>query len=218
MFEEGDIAPVFSNAPNDHKRNKGSIEQHRGYSFYAGHYGYDVFDRFNDGHLLVTNFRDPVERILSLYRFWRNNISTSDIAHLDPRDAAVVLLSHELDFSKFIRSSNPDLRLYINNFHFRQLLGSPWETWPVRAWHMFQVKRRISKLHWFYVAETPNVSAALLRKAFPELPSIELRKDNMSVGEPVELLSADAEHLIHLNRLDYAIYYYALREQMARLA
>jgi hypothetical protein len=168
LFDANAIAPVFSNAPNDHRENAASIAKQGGYSFYAGHYGYDVYRQLRDGHAMVTNFRDPVERIVSIYRYWRNNISPQDVANADPRDAAIVMLAHQLDFSSFIRSANPDLQLYISNFHFRQLLNSPWECSPIRAWDRFRVKRRISRMAWFYVTELPRFGIALeerLRRA-----------------------------------------------------
>ena len=217
FFTDDAVAPVFSNAPNDYRATKDSIRRYRGYSFYAGHYGHNAFKCLGDGHHLVTNFRDPVERIVSLYRYWRNNVSASQLESTDPRDAAIVLLSHKLQFSDFIRLPNEDLRLYISNFHFRQLLFSPWETPTIQIWHASKVKRRISRMPWFYIAEMPSASVALLRREFPELSSGDLPKDNISIGEPVQLRLEDAQYLVRLNRLDYLIYQHALREQIARL-
>jgi hypothetical protein len=218
LFSDEEVAPVFSNAPNDHRANNASMSQYAGYAFYAGHYGYEAFSRLGNGHQLITNFRDPVERVISLYRYWRNNVSAADLTSADPRDAEIVLLSHRLDFSEFIRSPNPDLQLYISNFHFRQLLASPWEPAGAGFLDVLKVKRRISSMPWFHVAEMPNASLALLRSAMPELSSAEMPDENRSAGNRVQLTKADARHLAHLNRLDYEIYRYALREQANRLA
>ncbi len=216
------IAPVFSNAPNDHRENKSSMHQHRGYDFYAGHYGYDAFELLGDGHILVTNFRDPVARVVSIYRYWRNNITPAALGELQrtgnmhPRDVAVVRYAHELEFGDFIRSDDPDLLLYISNFHFRQLHHSPWEASEIRRWHVWRVKWRITQMPWFYVAEMPMLSMLLLGQAFPELVSIEIPNENLSLGDRIALSSADVEHLVRMNRFDYEIYHHAILEQYSR--
>lgn len=223
QFSADAIAPVFSNAPNDHRDNEASIGQHRGFDFYAGHYGHDVFGLLGAGHHLITNFRDPLSRIISIYRYWRSNISAVDLDELErfgvmhPRDAGVVRYAHKLDFKDFIRSSDPDLMLYISNFHFRQLHRSPWEAYAIRPWHVWTVKRRISRMAWFYVAEMPMISRHLLGRVFPDLPSNEIPNENISQGHGIALSSSDIEHLIRLNRYDYEIYRHALGEQFARL-
>jgi hypothetical protein len=217
LFTDDQVAPVFSNAPNDHRSNEAYVSGHAGYAFYAGHYGYEVFTCLNSDHSLVTNFRDPIERVLSLYRYWRNNVSATDLASAHPKDAALVLLSHRLGFSEFIRCPDPDLRLYISNFHFRQLLASPWSAPRTGFLDVIRVKRRITSMPWFYVAEMPSASAALLRIAMPELSSAEMPDENRSAGNRVRLSIADARHLARLNRLDYLIYQHALREQVRRL-
>lgn len=217
LFAPNAIAPVFSHGPNDHRKSAATFGQHRGYAFYAGHYGHDAYARLSDGHLLVTNFRDPVERIVSIYRYWRNNISPANLVKADPRDAAIVMLAHQLSFHEFIRHDDPDLQLYIRNFHFRQLLGSPWEVRTIRPWDRWKVKRRISHMPWFYVAEMPNISTLLLQAAIPELADTKIPIENSSQGERIRVSKDDIEHLVRVNRLDYEIYYHAVRVQRARL-
>lgn len=85
-------APVFGNAPNDHRDGKANVSQFRGFDIYAGHYGYDVYRELADGHLLFTNFRDPVQRIHSMYRYWRNNVALESISALHPGDIEVSTL------------------------------------------------------------------------------------------------------------------------------
>ena len=218
LFGADEVAPIFSNAPNDHRAKGSSVARHRGYAFYAGHFGYDAYKSLSEGHVLITNFREPIARIVSLYRYWRNSVSIADLTDIHPRDAAVVIRSHELDFPSFIRCDDADLLLYISNFHFRQLHRSPWEISAIHPWHRLQVRRRISYMSWFYIAETPHASALLLKRAFPELSSVELPVENTSQGERIGLTPEDVEYLIRLNHLDYDIYYHALRLQFARLA
>ena len=216
LFNPSEAAPFFCNSPVDYRQSKSTLHRHGGYAFYAGHYGYDVFRQLRAGHALITNFRDPVERIISLYRYWRNNVSAGNLMGAYPNDATVIMHSHELDFSSFIRCEDPDVRLYINNFHFRQLLNSGWENVTIRTWHKIKVRGRISAMPWFYIADKPRLSTILLKRAFPELLSPNLPFENIGRGDPIEVTSKDVEYLVSLNRFDYDIYHHALREQLAR--
>lgn len=160
------VAPVFSNAPEDHRSNAARISEFTGFQLYAGHYGFDAYRRLSEGHLLFTNFRDPVRRVQSMYRYWRNNVSESHLATLDPSDRQVVRLAKEMSFPEFIRHRSDDLQLYISNFHFRQLHSSGWERPPIDQAAISTVKRRISRMPWFYLAETPDCSSRLLAQLF----------------------------------------------------
>jgi hypothetical protein len=66
LSPDGSNAPMFSNAPNEDRARQADVGQYRGFDVYAGHYGYDVYEQLADGHLLFTNFRDPVQRIHSM--------------------------------------------------------------------------------------------------------------------------------------------------------
>src|SRR3546814_18883930 len=91
----GSIAPVFGNAPADYQSNREFVNNYRGYDLYAGHYGYDVYRAIGDGHLLVTNFRDPIQRIYSMYRYWRNDVKIESLDYNNRRDIDVVMLRSE---------------------------------------------------------------------------------------------------------------------------
>lgn len=211
------VAPVFSNAPNDHKTNATRISSYEGFDFYAGHYGYDVYRELSAGHLLFTNFRDPVQRIYSMYRYWRHNVSMEALSGAHPQDIEVVRLAQRLSFSQFIRAGNDDLKLYINNFHFRQIHRSGWELSEISSAAKCAVRRRIRKMPWFYIAEMTEASAFLLRFRFPEVGEMTIPRDNPSGGEVEPIQMEDAEHLIRMNLLDYEIYTYAVTLQTARL-
>jgi len=216
LFPQEQVAPVFSNAPHDHRNNGSALRDQRGFAFYAGHYGYDAYRQLRDGHSLVTNFRDPVERIVSLYRYWRNNVRAEDLVDLDPRDAAIVMLAKELDFAAFIRCDDQDLRLYTSNFHFRQLYRSGWTNLSIGRWHMVVVKRRIARMKWFYVAELPHISSMLLRHCFGDLAASKIPTVNNSGGPSIKVCQPDADHIIRNNVADYEIFYHALRVQNDR--
>lgn len=216
QFASDAIAPVFDNDPSDHRADTSALDRYPGYSLYAGHYGYEAFRKLEDGHQVITNFRAPAARIVSLYRYWRNNVGPVVLAGLDPDAAAVVMLSKTLSFAEFIRSDNADLQLYISNFHFRQLLHSGWENTTIRPWTMPLVKRRIGRMPWFYVAEMPYESQLLLRQAFPSIEG-DIPSENRSEGEKIAVDDSDVRHVMRLNPLDYELFHYAVRLQCERV-
>lgn len=190
----------------------------KGFDVYFGHCGYEIYENVRDGHSLVTNFRDPIQRIYSIYRYWRFNVSLSAVRGLHAADAEVVRLAHALPFDEFIRSDNRDVKLYISDFHFRQLYQSGWVTGKSSRWARWIVKRRIQMMPWFYIAETPQASVSLLRNLFPNEPELRIPNENQSLGAVDPVSEADAKHLIGMNLLDYDIYGYALKLQAKRLA
>ena len=153
-YEPGAVSPTFFNAPMDYRLNKDKLSQFRGYQFYAGHYGFQTYLALREGHELITNFRSPISRIVSLYNYWRNEVppSTLEVVHKD--DAQCVFEAKEKSFSEFIRSPNKNLELYIENAHFRQLYRSNWEEDVGKFGAMQLVKWRIAHLYWFLIVDS----------------------------------------------------------------
>jgi Sulfotransferase family len=216
-YDAGQISPVFFNAPMNYRLNKKSLDSFRGYTFYAGHYGYHVYQVLGDGHELVTNFRDPIARILSLYNYWRNNVAPSDLENVNNDDARCVYEAKEKAFSEFIRSPNPNVRLYIENSHFRQLYNSSWEHDVGGIGALQLVQWRIFHLHWLYITELPDLSMLLFRRAFPELKRAKLETVNKSEQSLARVTEEDSEYLAKMNKFDLAIYAYAVRQLIARV-
>jgi hypothetical protein len=214
----GSIAPQFMNAPQDYRSNRETVSTLRGYDLYFGHYGYEVYQIVNKGHTLVTNFRDPAQRVHSMYRYWRHNVLDEDLDNLIGRDAYVVKLAKELSFSEFIRVNDEDLLCYISNFHFRQIYLTGWLHHTYTNTSELEVYRRIKDMPWFFIAETPEASMSLFQLAFPEARDIDIPIENVSLGNRDEMFQADVDYLKSLNQFDYAIHAYALNIQSERLA
>ncbi len=212
------VAPQFLNAPCDYRMNRTKIEIKETFDFYFGHYGYEIYEKLKTEYTLITNFRDPINRVYSMYRYWRNNVPKQILSSLYKNDADVVLLAKDLNFSNFIRSHNEDLSLYINNFHFRQIYFSGWSQINCDEEMERIVRLRIDSMPWFYVAETPEASMTLFRSCFPEYGNVSLGQENISGGPSNPIDPADADFLISKNLLDYAIHAYALTVQAGRLA
>jgi len=216
--KEGSVAPTFFNAAGDYRSNIGRMPSYRGFDHYFGHYGYDVFQELGDQHLLITNFRDPITRIHSLYRYWRQSVSIENADSLHENDARLVYLAKELSFSNFIRSKNCDLLLYISNFHARQLHSSGWIQRRLNKASVWVIRQRIRRMPWFFIADTPDASMVLLRHQFPEANNLTLPFENPTTRDPEVITNEDAQYLIQLNLVDYSIYSYAVMIQAARLS
>lgn len=214
-FPAETIAPVFLNSPYDNEKLSNHAAELKGFRFYAGHYGYDAYTTLADGHVLITNFRDPVRRIESIYRYWKHNV---DLGTLREDEVEPVALAQSLPFTKFIRHPLPALRLYLENFHFRQLLGSGWETCSCTRMHRLIVKWRVARMKWFFIQEMSEVSLALLQRTFATYRNATLPVINVSGGPRADISGDDAAYLASINQLDYEIYAQAQGLQARRAA
>src|SRR3546814_15698888 len=113
-----------------------------------------------------------------MYRYWRNDVKIESLDYNNSRDIDVVMLAHKLDFSKFIRSNNEDLFLYISDFHFRQIYHSGWKKIRNNRISNLIVHRRLRRMPWFYIAETPQVSEFLLRTTFTHAARLEITNED----------------------------------------
>lgn len=216
FFPDDKIAPTFLNAPNDTRAGLPLEAELRNYDFFAGHYGFNIYEKFGEKYSIITNFRNPVRRITSLYRYWRNNVSLDVLSGIHESDAQVVRWAHTLEFSDFIRVDDENLRLYIENFHFRQIFQSGWEWCDLDPTNIAIVRDRISKMEWFYIAELPTTSLALFREFVGYRNFEDIPYENMSVGGEIELSIRDQEYLLGINTLDLEIYALAISLQRDR--
>lgn len=212
-FPAAQRAPVFNNSPTSQLGPDENFLALKGFRYYASHSGYHAYQRLAPDHAVITNFRDPSSRIRSLYRYWRYSV---DLAVLMPGDRALVATAQRMSFSEFIRQENPLLRLYIDNFHFRQLLGDGWRLQEGGILDRWIVKRRIAAMPWFFIAEMPELSILWLNKVFSGYEAETLAQNNRSAGPSVNFTAEDALFLTQRNNLDYDIYTYATNLLAAR--
>jgi hypothetical protein len=86
----------------------------------AGHYDLPALRRLDADRFILAFFREPRQRIVSLYRFWR---SLHQHAAEPWRQSFGVRMAHMLDLRDFLRSGDPMLRDYIDNCYARRLTG-----------------------------------------------------------------------------------------------
>jgi hypothetical protein len=161
-YDPREIAPTLESAPHERRRAAwGRVSRCR---FVAGHFGHEVAARHFPGHALITNFRHPVARIVSLYDFWRRSVDPGLFRWSDRSGPAH---ARRLTFAEFVRSDSPFLSLYVADFHTRQILESGWTKRTIDAGDMSLAKERTAAMRWFYVCEFEHQSLAWLGEAFP---------------------------------------------------
>ncbi|WP_137045758.1 hypothetical protein [Pseudolabrys sp. FHR47] len=215
-FESANSASTDTSLPTDPKLWK----EWSKYDFIHGHCGFGLFKSVGQDYSLVTNFRHPVDRVVSLYDFWRNNIGPEDTIDDDmkrdnpPSTTLAPYLARQLSFSEFIRRQETAISIYIRNWHARQLLGDPWEYRKLYIWDMWLVRFRFSRLYWFYVCEEPEKSETWFRDRFPSLEHKALALENptdYSEKSRTTPSSDDIQVILRDNWADVELYERALK-------
>lgn len=202
-FHPDRIAPNIENDVQGHELNGGRYRQFGGYDFYSGHYGVDIFDSVADGHLLMSNFRHPVARVHSLYRFFREvEVSAADLAQ---RHYAAVRTAKTSTFAEFVTSRDEIVSTYVSNQQARQLTGSPWAR-PAQV-DLAAAASRIDAMAWFYVCEQPRRSLDWLDGVLG-IEDIPVLNVTAAPGISAEA-EAIADTILERNQLDLALYEHA---------
>jgi hypothetical protein len=89
------------------------------YRFFSGHFNYEQVRLIPGRTFVVTVLRDPIERILSTYYFWKRHPADVVEAHNLAGPAA----ARANDLLGFLRSEVPDVRDGIENTMVRYLAG-----------------------------------------------------------------------------------------------
>jgi len=213
QFSAEKRSPLVENGAVDHANLAGRYDDFKGYDFYSGHYGRDLFDAVRTTHLPVTNFRNPVSRLTSLYNYFRVAVPETEEVMTSPRFACVQAAKQQT-FEAFLRNDDPRVSAYTRNHHTRQLTRSAWE-WES---DLAGAKALVDEMPWFYIAEEPDLSMAwATRWLGPGVANIS--RDNVTPDHAGKIgqISSDLEDLIfRFNQHDFALYEYALA-RMARL-
>lgn len=216
LFPNERRCPVIENDATDHAARGGCYGVFAGYDLYAGHYGLDVYQAVGEGMAAATNFRWPVDRVVSVYRYFRHVVEMTEAQARDPRWRAVSL-AKQLSLNDFVTCDDPAVVIHTYDHHFRQLTGSGWS--PVYEGDQASAKALIDQMTWFYVCEHPYESLAWADMAFAgQLPGV--RRLNVTGGESSgdTALSPKAHRqLLSQNQNDIALYQYALGRLLAEV-
>jgi hypothetical protein len=149
MFAYEQRCPRIENDATEHAQRGGRYAIFRGHDFYAGHYGADIHQAAGDRMPAATNFRWPVDRVVSVYRYFRHVVELTDAQARDPRFTAV-RLAKALSLDDFVTCDEPAVRLHTSDHHFRQLTGSGWSL--DHNGDMRTALSLVDRMIWFYVA------------------------------------------------------------------
>lgn len=209
-----EIAPTLESAP--HGRRPGAWRRLSHCRFVAGHFGHEVATRHFPRHALITNFRHPVARIVSLYDFWRR-VPDRGVFRLSSRSGPAQ--ARRLTFAEFVRSDNSFLGLYIADFHTRQLVESGWTRRSIDGGAMALARERTAAMRWFYVCEMEQQSLAWLREAFPCMAAgCGIGRTNANDSRERTVPSAaDVAVIEERNRHDLELYQFAAAALQARM-
>lgn len=212
MFPADAQCPLIENSERDHERQGGNYTRFRGYRYYGGHYGYDIFAAVDDHHSAITNVRNPAARLLSLYNFYRLEVTLpEDAAQLD--DLYPVRFAQAVDFHDFIATEDPRIEIHTRNHHVRQLTSSGWSLGTGDLAHATTL---LERMPWFYVCEHPELSERWGREVFGNR-FVRIGRENVtsrSKGGKVGVTTIEPATLRMIrdkNRLDEALHAHATR-------
>jgi hypothetical protein len=124
---------------------------------------------------------------------------------------ACVLAAQSMVFDEFVKCENPFVRMYISDFHFRQLTHSPWEA-ALPGATLADAKAFVDRMTCIYVCEEPVRSERLLRE---RLGITAVGRENVGINAPdmarlEELSTLTVNRIRDLNQHDLALHDYAL--------
>jgi Sulfotransferase family len=217
-FRSDKQCPIIENDKVEHERLRGEYAPFR-YDYYAGHYGHDIFNAVNEGHRCVTNFRNPLARLVSLYNFFRFKVKLSE-EELRSEQFRAVAVAKSVSFEEFVSSNDPDIDVYVRNAHFRQLANSCWSLEATKEFD--ELCRFVDEMPWYYVCEYPEMSIAWFRRAFhwklEQLPRENVTQAQGDQAADLSKLDDRTQKVIFMkNDLDFALYRYAVGRFVTRV-
>jgi hypothetical protein len=184
------------------------------YSLFVGHFDIDFVKAVDPNGTKLTVIREPVQRVVSLYDFWRS--FDPEWADLEYGEVSGPRYARSMSFSAFIHSEDPVVADNISNLATSQLLGSRFAF--LKGEPQAAIRQAISTLlsfDWF--TTTNRLSAAIEKLAnMLNVPPPEQRQLNRTYepepGAPRSRVrrtcptGEDVRHLAELNSLDTALY------------
>jgi hypothetical protein len=208
-----DRCPQIENDEIDHRNLKGNYKRFRGYTLYSGHYGRDVYESVAEGHWPLTNFRHPVDRMVSGFNYFNYAVNLPK-KFAWPDHFYHVRLARRISFEEFMSSPDPRVEIYTRNGHFRQLTYSTWS--PELRKSLEDACAFVDQMPWYYVCEYPELSTIWFRKVF-NIPISEIPRENQtpkannSQLSPASLPESTRSLVLEKNQFDLALYQYAVK-------
>lgn len=216
-FNSDEVCPERFNNLESHPK-----EELSRYYLFSGHYDMSGVNHIDGDKDIIAFFRDPKDRILSLYYFWKaHRWSTIEKANLNgPR------LAKSLSLLEFLRYPNEGIPANIDNYYARVLAGKMY-CGPNRAFlhseneMISRSMTAIDSMSAIGVMEdfATSYRFVLSRLGYNAPPAIPHARNSKSLNDPSlepverEAITTDINNeLDRLTRLDTQIYNYALQK------
>jgi len=212
IAETSRTCPLIENDIVGHIARNGEYSTFKGYTFYHGHYGWDIFSQVNAGHKTVSNFRHPLDRVVSIYNYFRNTVKLDEESLKLDRYFAV-RAAKTCEFSEFIRIDDVRVKNYLSNQHFRQIIHSPWEFFDEAP--IDDARARIRNMDWYYVCGWEQVSLGWASEVFSvDNPKIDHLNISIPAGDNISVADLDMKvqcYIENMNIYDLKIFDYAVQ-------
>lgn len=197
------------------------IEQAWTYSFVHGHMDWSELSALPASRQVVSLFREPVARALSLYWYWRS----FSWSHAERTGDFGIQFAKRSSLEEFFFDAPPGIRANYENAVARQLVGAtlckPFTGFVVSDEVALEIAlRRVDQMAAFGAVEDFDGAAVRIARALG-LPPLAVRRDNSLTGrrggedyDPVTPTPPSPEVLRQvkaLTRLDARIYQHAAR-------
>lgn len=169
--------------------------------FIAGHFLFGIHRYLDQPFVYITFLRDPVDRLISVYYNIRESRCSGHPLHQ---------LCTNLSFSEFVASSEPSVRIHVDNYQVRELTGLAMpdhaDFWTCGE-DLLRAQGNIQRFFGF-IEFTENINTVLpaLKKKFgwEKGPPEDLLM-NVTQGKPSKIHESVREDIRRRNQLDYQL-------------
>lgn len=176
------------------------------YYFYRGHFGYKDISPYIPKSYFISVLRDPVERVLSLYSFWRNIKNYHGTEENDPNYKGVMLAKNDC-LSNFIRTKEKSILKEISNTQLRYLMHGL--NADIKHHDIIDIKQQVKKIAknylWIGFVDSLEEDFVLLKKIL-DLDIERLPHKNKGLNFERQVNKKDIEYIKTINNLDIILY------------
>lgn len=182
--------------------------------FVLGHFGFNKTLEIPDPKFCFTFLRDPIDRIISLYHYWREDVRNK---------YHIFQTAKDVDLETFLQSNNPQVRQHIDNVQTWTFIGDCWGEVRRQHEHLSRdelldiAKKNLDTLDFIGFQENYRLDSELLFGMLGFDTPVGNIAVNKTAGRPrrEDLPESTLRLLAPLVELDNELYQYALglREQ-----
>jgi len=203
IFGKDRVTHISINREEEYAPNPAEYLQ---YPVLMGHFGVRWNDIIGPGRQWMTVLREPVDRVVSTYYFWRHNAPVSP-------ESPWLYLAQTRSLDDYVRTGHYAVRKGIQNLQTRQLADDL--RWRYRTFSdrdaLEVAKENLGKFGFigFYEEFGPSVERMckfLGTASPPAIPHVNPTNKRLSVGE---IPSSTIDAIMELNRSDLELYAYA---------